>query len=454
MVSEEIAFVARINEAITASNSADLEAVAENIVSIMGDALQCIGGALLLVDKDERELIPFVYSKIDSFIKGFIKGVIPLLGKPFREHRFDLSETSNLTARSVREHRTLVSSDYREFLVPVTSPAVAWGIQRVVGMRTIATAPAIVGGRVVGVLMIGFRERELSPVRMQLLRLFASQCAVAINNAQRYDEIYQLLEREKETSVKLRSADKMKGDLLLMAGHELRTPLAAVRYGMELFAMNDAVAKALPERDRDLLQSLIGQLNQLDEMVEHICQTLRALHGRLEASGRPLRIDELLRDILGRRTGEFFDRGIEVEFVNENEGTPALVLGDESHLRYAFWELITNAVKHGGHGAKIAVGVRIEEKAEKRQLRVEIENTGKGIPGELQSRLFREQFTVEAELDHKSVPGMGLGLYLVNKILELHRGSIEIQSDGASQTRVILCLPIVDSPFLDHSVGT
>ena len=448
--SEELSFVSRVNEAINRSNAADLEALAEHIVTIMEDALQCIGGALLLVDKDEHELVPFVYSKIGPFLEG----AIPLLSKPFREHRFDLDETQNLTVRTARTGKTLVSADYRNFLVPVVPPSVAWAIQRVTGMRTIATVPVTAEKHVLGVLMIGFRERELSPVRMQLLELFAGQCAVAINNAQRYEEIRLLLEREREASLKLRSIDKMRSDLLLMAGHELRTPLAAVRYGMELFAMNEGVGKALAENDRDLLQRLLEQLNQLDDMVEHICKTLRALHGRLEVSGRPLRVDELLRDILGRRTSEFFDSRVEVEFRNEDERTGALILGDAAHLRYAFWELITNAIKHGGSGAKIVITLRISEGTEKPRLRIDVENTGKGIPGELKERLFREHFAVESSLENKSVPGMGLGLYLVNKIVDLHRGSIEVQSDSASHTRFTIFLPVVDAPFSDQAVGT
>ena len=376
-----------------------------------------------------------------------------MLDPPPGHYGFDLREPHNLTARAARERRTLTSSDYRDFLLPPGSPPAAAGLRPAPGLAVAAAVPALLDDRVVAVLLVAFRERELAAPGLRLLEFFADQCAISIHNAQSYDAIRQALQRETELCLKLRSADRAKGDLLLMAGHELRTPLAAVRYGLEFLASSRSIREALPEGDGDLPRDLLAQINQLDGMVEHLCQTLRSLHQRLEISGRALRIDSLVREILLCRAQEFRRQRIDVQFDNETEDAPPAVLADAAQLRYALWELITNAVKHGGAGATIAIGLRVAEQAEKPRLRIDIDNTGRGIDAEARARLFREPLGEAGELENRVVPGMGLGLYLVNKIVELHRGSIEVQSDGTSETRFTLFFPILEEARGDELHG-
>lgn len=433
---DPIDFVAAINVAINESESSNLEDLAEHILDVMNEALRCIGGALLLVEPEKKILRPLVYSKINLFVNR----VIPHLKRPFQDYLFDLDDPKNFTARSATECRTFVGHDYSDFMTPTLGATLARTIQRLVRMRTIATVPVRLGSDVVGVLMVGFAEAELAPERIRLLELFASQCAVAVNNGARMSEIVTLLHRERELSVRLRSADKMKSDLLLMAGHELRTPLAAVRYGLEALTHN---AGQRPEQGEDLkfLEQLIGQIQQLDHMVENICQTLRALHNRLELTGVAVDLEELLGDIIERRKSEFLEHHVSATLKTSALREAPIVFGDPSHLRYALWELLTNAVKHGGDGVKIEIEMSAVHVDQAAAIRVDVKDSGKGISAELQSRLFDEHFTIESELEHKSTPGMGLGLYLVSKIVDLHHGRIEVQSTLGAFTQIGVILP-------------
>lgn len=437
---DPIDFVAEINEAINASESSNLEDLAEHILDVMNNALRCIGGALLLVEPEKKILRPLVYSKINLFVNR----VIPHLKRPFRDYLFDISDPQNFTARAATECRTFVGHDYRDFMTPTLGPTLARTIQRLVRMRTIATAPVRLGRDVVGVLMVGFAEAQLAPERIRLLELFAGQCAVAINNGARMGEIVTLLHRERELGLRLRTADKMKSDLLLMAGHELRTPLAAVRYGLEALSHN--AAQQPDQGDAKFLDQLVGQIQQLDYMVENICQTLRALHDRLELTGVPVDLEEMIGDIIERRESELREHRITMTLNTGALANVPVVFGDPSHLRYALWELLTNAVKHGGDGVKVEIEVTSAQLDREEALRIDVKDSGKGISEELQSRLFEEQFTVESTLEHKSTPGMGLGLYLVSKIVDLHRGRIEVHSTPGSFTQIGVLLPCFAAP--------
>jgi signal transduction histidine kinase len=107
------------------------------------------------------------------------------------------------------------------------------------------------------------------------------------------------------------------------------------------------------------------------------------------------------------------------------------VWGDALRLSQVFANLIRNAVEATPEGTPIDVTVEQEEE----RVRVAVRNTGVGIPPELQDRIFQPFFTTKAR-------GTGLGLAIARQIVEAHRGSLRVESDGKSETTFVVELPV------------
>jgi len=172
----------------------------------------------------------------------------------------------------------------------------------------------------------------------------------------------------------------------------------------------------------------------LSEMVEqlvglagiHSCQRTFAL--------RPVPVDPLLQEIV-RASSTFLDEAhIEVEY-DVAEGLPP-ALGDEQALRRGFQNLVGNAIKYGVEGRWIGVKAR----SSGREIIVSVSDRGPGIPAAEQARIF-EPFYRAPEAISAQIQGAGLGLSLVQRIVEAHGGRTTVRSTEGSGSEFIVHLP-------------
>jgi signal transduction histidine kinase len=218
----------------------------------------------------------------------------------------------------------------------------------------------------------------------------------------------------------IRRADQLAflGGMAARVAHEIRTPLATIRGLLELLQSD------LPEGDarQGYIDRVLQALDRQDRLVENL---LTLSHPEPKASG-PVAMPELLSDI-----SSMFPRDSRLTVSVDDPGKLPPVWGDAFRLGEVFTNLIQNALQASPETG--SVEVRAQPTADER-VRVTVRNTGVGIPDELRERIFQPFFTTKTR-------GTGLGLAIARQIVEAHGGTIQVESDGQTETTFIVDLP-------------
>jgi two-component system sensor histidine kinase CpxA len=200
--------------------------------------------------------------------------------------------------------------------------------------------------------------------------------------------------------------------LLLDISHELRSPLARLGVAVELARSGDDANLALNriQKESDRLNALVGQL----------LQVTRAEGDPSSLRHAPLRLDELVRQLVDDASIEAAAHGCELKYEKRE---PVTVAGDPELLRRAVENVIRNAIRHAPRETAVEVSLaRNNGKAV-----VEVRDHGSGVPEEALARLFDAFYRVEGDRDRAS-GGTGLGLSIARRAVELHKGSIRARN--------------------------
>ena len=237
------------------------------------------------------------------------------------------------------------------------------------------------------------------------------------------EELLKTLEREKELS-------QLKSNFVSMVSHEFRTPLGIIQSSGEL--LRDFYTKMRPEERDEQLESIVRNTRRMAAMMEEILVLSRLDAGKLEFKPSSLNLDAFCR----RAVDEVLSatqRRCPIDLAV----TPDLPNGeaDERLLGHIFTNLLSNAVKYSESGSTIQFDVT----RNKRNAVCVIRDQGIGIPETDQTRLFNA-FHRGDNVGNRS--GTGLGLVLVKRCVELHRGQVNIQSAPGLGTTVTVRLPV------------
>ncbi|MEO7319341.1 MAG: hybrid sensor histidine kinase/response regulator, partial [Chthoniobacteraceae bacterium] len=221
-----------------------------------------------------------------------------------------------------------------------------------------------------------------------------------------------------KSEMRLREADKRKDEFLAMLGHELRNPLAAIRHAVRI---DD---ESLDDPDaRQLAREVIDrQSAQLTRMVDDLLDVERINRGRIV-----LRIEALELDAVLARAVEAVRPFIEEKkhILAVEAESELSVRGDAARLQQVFVNLLSNAAKYTDEGGRIQVAVRRHHA----EAVIAISDNGVGLTTEVLPRVFDLFTQAHTSLD-RAQGGLGIGLTVVKSLIEMHGGSIAVQSEG------------------------
>ena len=224
-----------------------------------------------------------------------------------------------------------------------------------------------------------------------------------------------LIEARSERDRAARDA-QTKNEFLAMLGHELRNPLAAIHSAVGLLQSADPVSSPAL-RARDVIARQVGHLSHL---IDDLLDVERVVSGKIRLDRHPLDMAEAVRNAVAAFTGDAaLDRHIEVRT------EPVCVEGDAARLQQVFANIVTNAVKYTPPGGQIRVTVR----GDGDDAVFRVEDTGYGIAPELLPSIFDMFVQGETTLD-RARGGLGIGLTLVRRLVDLHGGSVSASSGG------------------------
>jgi signal transduction histidine kinase/CheY-like chemotaxis protein len=282
--------------------------------------------------------------------------------------------------------------------------------------------PIRVGARVDGLLCVERRaSRPFGGDDETMLLQLADHVGIAIRNVQ-------LLAGEQSARAEAEAASRAKDEFLAMLGHELRNPLGAISNATRvLHEIGDQATR---------LQDIIGRQTQhLARLLDDLLDVSRLTMGKIALSRRAVDLREVVRDSLGVLEQEGKTDRHDVHVIAE----PALVDGDPTRLEQIVRNLLDNALKYTPPGGR--VNVTVSRDGEEAVLRVT--DTGAGIPAEVLPRIFDLFVQAERSLE-RSMGGLGLGLTLVKRLVELHGGSVSAWSAGPEQgSEFVIRLPIL-----------
>ena len=228
-----------------------------------------------------------------------------------------------------------------------------------------------------------------------------------------------------QQNLRLRELDKLKSDFVSMVSHELRSPLTNISGGIELSL---TAGKNLPERVHQNLNLVQTEIQRLTRFVETILDLSALEAGRLPLYPAPLELQGML-ETMQRQLSHQPDSA-RVQWLIPADLPP--LLADEQALTSVLFHLLDNAFKYAPHGS---IQVHAAPDTQQR-IQIRVEDEGPGIPNEVIPLLF-DRFYRSNPKDAQTVYGHGLGLYIVQRLLEAMNGSIRAenrQTGGASFT--------------------
>lgn len=234
---------------------------------------------------------------------------------------------------------------------------------------------------------------------------------------------------------------ELKSRFVSLVSHEFRTPLGIIMSAVEL--LKNYRERLTPEKQRDLVEDILASTRRMSGLMEQVL-----LLGRFEAgkaAARPITLD--LADFLARLCDEQRSAlGNRCPITITADGDLAGARADTGLLRHILANLVSNAVKYSPPGAEVEVSVRRDGE----EAVFEIRDRGIGIPEADQVRLF-EAFHRASNVGE--TPGSGLGLLIVKRCLDLHGGSIRVQSRAGEGTTFLVVLPLfaADHPPADDA---
>jgi signal transduction histidine kinase/CheY-like chemotaxis protein len=288
---------------------------------------------------------------------------------------------------------------------PVFAPLLATA--RRAGCNTVCGTPLLTsGGELIGTIATYFdRPRRPTDRETRLVELYARQAAEFIDNARLYREI--------------READRHKDEFLAMLAHELRNPLAPLMNALHLLGPG-GLESAEAEQVRTVAER---QVRHLTRLVDDLLDVSRISTGKIQLRKGPVDLNATLARAVDSARLLIESRGHELTVATP--GGPIFLEADAARLEQVFSNLLNNAAKYTEPGGRIDLEAGLEGD----EAFVRVRDTGIGIAQDLLPRVFDLFTQAERSLD-RSQGGLGIGLTLVRRLVELHEGSVVVSSGG------------------------
>ena len=221
------------------------------------------------------------------------------------------------------------------------------------------------------------------------------------------------IEERKRTERALAETDRRKNEFLAVLAHELRNPLAAIANAAEI--LRDGPPDAA--LDRHARELIARQVSTMVRLIDDLLDMSRLTHGTLELRRAPIPLQTVIERAIETTRPALAETGQTLAV--RLPDAPVPLDGDLVRLTQVFANLLTNAAKFGPRGGH----VELEAELDGAEVLVTVRDDGPGIPPELESRLFEMFGSAEAKLAHAG-RGLGIGLSIVRRLVEMHGGTV------------------------------
>ncbi|MGM0438822.1 MAG: ATP-binding protein [Patescibacteria group bacterium] len=254
------------------------------------------------------------------------------------------------------------------------------------------------------------------------------------------DELVDTNIKLKEANKKLKKLDKAKSEFISIASHQLRTPLTAIKGYLSMIV--EGSYGEIPDEAKEKMESVLGSSERLINLVNDLLNVSRIESGKIDMNFEKINLNQFIKESIKELEIVAEEEGLYLNFKADTELTAEM---DEKRMRQVVLNIIDNAIKYTEEGG---ITIRLKEQkleSGKDAALIEIEDTGKGMTQKDIDSIF-ESFSRGSAGDLMYTEGAGLGLYIARKFVDMHNGSIWIESDGEDEgTCFFIELPLKQS---------
>lgn len=232
----------------------------------------------------------------------------------------------------------------------------------------------------------------------------------------------ELLARERAARIQAETAARARDEFLAIVSHELRAPLNGIQSWAHVLEnyVKDAIEIPLAQR---ALQGIKTGINQQVRLIEDLLDVTRMMSGRLRLVKQPMALLPALRSAV--ESVESAAAAKRIQLSCNYRITSEQIEGDEDRIKQIFWNLLSNAIKFTPEGGQVWLTATQTDK----QICVSVSDNGAGVSPEFLPNLFN-RFSQRDTSSTRVHNGLGLGLFLVRNLVELHEGSVTAESEG------------------------
>lgn len=275
-----------------------------------------------------------------------------------------------------------------------------------------------------GIVIAGLNPfRQWSERYQSFLSVVVTQIAAAVAHGLAYEAERKSFEREQAARREAENAMRAKDKFLATLSHELRTPLSPA-----LLIASDAVADPdLPPNLRSRFQVILKNIEVEAQLIDDLLDLSRVTYGKLNLNMRPVDVHRVIREALHIVESQIVNKSIQMAV--DLKAEEHLISADPMRLQQIFWNVLRNAVKFTPEQGKI--GIETFQVGGNGRFGVTITDSGMGMtPEELNKAFTAFSQGEHTEDESANQGGLGLGLAISKKLVELQSGSIEAKSDG------------------------
>jgi PAS domain S-box-containing protein len=320
-----------------------------------------------------------------------------------------------------------------ELLALVSRDAGHLRILRELGLKSSMIIPLVAHDRVLGAITLMAAEsgRRFSAADLNFAGDLAQRAALAVDNARLYREAQEV--------------NRLKDEFLATLSHELRTPLTAVLGWTRLLGTGQ-LDEATHQR---ALETIERNAQSQVQLIDDILDVSRIIRGKLRLNVRPAELAPVIEAAVDSVRPAAEAKGIRLQVVLDPRAGP--VSGDPDRLQQVVWNLLSNAIKFTPKDGRVQVLLaRVQS-----HLELTVSDTGQGIEKKFLPYVF-DRFRQADPSTTRTHGGLGLGLAIVRHLIELHGGTVTVESEGAGQGttfKVSLPLMIVHQPEFTSKGG-
>jgi GAF domain-containing protein/two-component sensor histidine kinase len=409
----ELKALGEVGQAV--SSTLELETVLTRIVSYAVQLSGTDGGAIYEYDEHREEFLLRATDHMEEELITALRANPPRLG-------------DGVVGRAASSHEPIQIADISQ--AHDYAPRMREILGRY-GFRASLAVPLLREERIIGALVV--RRKSTGEFRLEvvdLMKTFATQSVLAIQNARLFREI-------EDKGRQIEAANRHKSEFLANMSHELRTPLNAIIGFSEVLL--DPTLEVFKEEQSQFLTDVLSSGKHLLGLINEVLDLAKIEAGKMELQIETSLLQDVVESVSNTMRSLAAKKSIDLR-VDSDERLAAFPM-DGARVKQVLLNLVGNAIKFTPEGGK--VWVRADGKDG--TARVEVGDTGPGIPVEDQERIFQE--FQQAGSDAGKPQGTGLGLALARKFVEMHGGKIWLESEVGKGSRFFFTIPIAPSPF-------